>query len=892
MTKSFCLLIGTIFLTNIVLAQQTQQGQEPAAKHTASHKQTKDGTISGTVLDSLSKKPLQSATIFIYNETRDSATNSVKEMLAGNAVTKSDGSFEINNVPTPARIRIQISTIGYEAYNKTVAVLPRTKNAVDIGTAMMQQMSGSLKTVNVTAAQPMMQMGVDRKIFNVSQSLASTGQTAQEVLAQIPSVSVDIDGNISVRGSSPQVYVDGTPTMLTLDQIPSDLIDKVELITNPSAKFDASTGGGGIINIVLKKKNTTGYNGGINAGTDTRGGWNVGGDANLSLGKFNVFARVHHRSRNNKETNHSLRDNFNKGDTTSTISQQGTSINKGSFTFLSLGTDYKLDKRNTFTLSGNYVNGTFTGNKPQTIDSTYYSGIPGSYGNLLSNSSAGFKDLQGELKYVHRFSEDGEHNLAIDVNYNRGKFHNLSNINTATYDDPLFDPSALNSNVLMNSQTTSKMNHFIFQADYVNPITKNSKIEAGIRGQISNDAPTSYQYSDTSASLIPGGYNIISPAYLDSLASSHYTSKNQVYAAYGIFSSKIGDNLSYQLGGRVESSNYTGTNYSIPGNVATNFKVKYGLEFFPSAYLTYNITSDQQLQLNYSRKVNRPDFFQLLPILNVSDPYNIQTGNPGLKPEFTSMYELSYNKTYKNEGNFLGSVYYRHTTNLITNYQYQDSTLANDPIVNTYRNANNSSIYGLELDNSVKIAKIWTLNLNYNLFNSVINADSSLGSAKNQRWSWFAKWNNSVKLPAGITFQMNAQYFSKTVLPNSSGGGAQAQAQGGGHGPGGGAVGSTQGYIASHYQFDAALQKLWKWGTGNSLSFTASINDIFGTDKRESYSLTSYMAQNSYRLRQPRIVRFTLSYRFGRIDKGLFKKNNQPQQSDDSGGDMGGMGGM
>lgn len=886
MTKYFCLLISTIFLANIVPAQQAQHAQGQQHKRSGSFKQTKDGTISGTVLDSVSKKPLQSATIFIYNETRDSATNGIREMLAGNAVTKGDGSFEINNVPTPARIRIQVSTIGYEAYNKTVTVSPRTKNTVDIGNAMLQQMSGSLQTVNVTAAQPMMQMGVDRKIFNVAQSLASTGQTAQEVLAQLPTVSVDIDGNVSVRGSSPQIYVDGLPTMLTLEQIPSDLIDKVELITNPSAKFDASTGGGGIINIVLKKNSKKGYNGGVNVGSDTRGGWSLGGDMNVALGKFNVFARANHRDRDRKQTSHTERNNIDStGDPTTSVNQRGTSLNKGGFTFLSLGTDYNLNKNNTFTISGNYVNGTFSNNQPQAIDSIYYGGQPNSYGNLASNSDAGFRNVQGDLKYKHNFSSDGDHNVVFDVNYNRGRFHNTSNINTGTFGDEDFDPATLYNDQFRYTNITSNMKNFIFQGDYVNPITKDSKIEAGIRGQISNDAPTSYQYLYDSTGAIPGNMNIAQLAYLDSLASSHYTSRNQIFAAYGIFSSKIGEKLSYQVGGRIESSNYKGTNYSIPGNIPTAFKVKYPLEFFPSAYFTYNITDGQDFQVNYSRKVNRPNFFQLLPIVNNSDPYNIQKGNPDLKPEFTSMYELSYNNTYKNSGNFLASVYYRHSTNLITSYQYQDASL-DSAIVNTYVNAKGSEIFGLELDNNVTVAKIWTLGLNYNLFNSIIDADHTLNTAKNQRWSWFAKWNNHVKLPANLTFELTAQYFSKSVLPNTGGGGAQ-QAQGGGHGPGGGSVGSSQGYIDSHYDFDASLRKDWKWGTGNTLSLTASINDIFGTDRTQSYSVTQFMTQNSYRLRQPRIVRFTLSYRFGRFDKSLFKKNQQ-QGGNDNGGDMGG----
>ncbi|HEY0298842.1 MAG TPA: TonB-dependent receptor, partial [Arachidicoccus sp.] len=614
MNKYLASLIAGIFLSIISFAQNTQTGMH----HGGNFSQTKDGTVSGTVIDSVSNKPIAGATIFLYNELRDSATQSIKEMLAGSAITKSDGSFEIGNVPTPARIRAQVSFIGYIAYNKTVMVSPRSNNTASIGNALMQQETGNLQTVNVTASQPFMQMGVDRKIFNVAQSLVSSGQTAQEVMAQIPSVSVDIDGNVSVRGASPQIYVDGMPTTLTLDQIPSDIIDKVELITNPSAKYDASSGGGGIINIVLKKNSTKGYNGGLNGGSDTRGAYNFGGDINMRLGKFNVFARANYRERNSTEKNHSQRDLYNNGIPTDTsIYQSGNSLRKGSFTFLNLGTDYNINKYNVITVSGNYVKGTFSGNQPQTVDSSF-NGSPYSRSILGSNSNFEFKNFQGEVKYKHNFSEDGNHNILLDVNYNRATSNNYTAIGTGVYRNaPNFD--ALENDQLRNTKGNGGNKNWVFQADYTNPITENTKIEAGFRGQIRNTNSNSYQYLANSATEFPDGFDIIDPQYLNALGSSQYSYKDQVYAAYGTFSSKIGEKLSYELGGRIESSNYKGIYDSVPSlHAAPEFKVKYAAEFFPSAFVTYTFTQGEDLQANYSRKVNRPNFFQLLPVYNVS----------------------------------------------------------------------------------------------------------------------------------------------------------------------------------------------------------------------------------------------------------------------------------
>ncbi|ANI89467.1 hypothetical protein A9P82_09280 [Arachidicoccus ginsenosidimutans] len=863
-------MVTGLFFTTLSFAQQAGNNHQ-----FSKFPQQKNGIISGIVLDSATKQPVESATVFVFTEVKDSASGSTKKLLAGNAVSKKDGKFEISNLTSPAKLNIQISVVGKETFERTV-VLTRANNEQNIGNILLQSTEGNLKTVvvNGTATKPFFEMGTDRKIFNVSQSLVSTGQTAQEVMAQIPSVNVDIDGNVTVRGAAPQIYVDGMPTQLTLDQIPSDLIDKVELITNPSAKFDASTGGGGIINIVLKKNNTTGYNGGLNAGSDTRGSYNFGGDLNVRMGKWNIFATANHRSRNSKQTSHSERDFYDNGMPTGNSIYQRSDDNKntGSFTFANLGAKYSFNKSNNVTLSGNYVKGTFDGNNPQLIDSIF-ADEPEVYGNLLSKSSFGFKNFQGDFKYQHNFSKDGDHNILFDVNYSHATSHNFTSTTSSTFTDPDFQNQYL-PDVLRNITGNGPHKNLVFQADYANPITKNTKLEAGIRGQIEQVASTSLQYTDSTGTAT----NLISDEYLDPLASSKYSYKNQVYAAYGIFSSKVGEKLSYELGMRVESSNYKGTQYTIPANVATPFKVKYGAELFPSAFATYNLTDKQNLQANYSRKVNRPNFFQLLPVYNYSDPYNIQVGNPDLKPEFTSMYELSYDNSYGNRSNFMASAYYRHSSDLIVSYQYKQG----DTFLNTYANAASSQTYGLELTDMMTIAKIWDMNANFNLFNSLIKNIDSTGGGQNQRVSWFAKMNNNIKLPAGFTFELSGQYNAKTVLPNNSGNG---------HGWGNSNIGTAQGYIASHFDVDAAIKKDWKWGKGNTLSFTAAISDIFATNKTESYSVTSYMVQNNYRLRQPRVVRFTLSYRFGKLDTNLFKKRNN-QQPQDNGGDDGGFMGI
>ena len=838
----------------------------------------KDGVVKGIVTEEETKLGIASASIQVYQDVLDTVSHHVKELLVGSMITDNDGSFKLGSLPTPAKLKLVVAVVGHETYQKVFSLSAEQKSQ-DVGTISMVTSSSNLKdvTVNATSDQ-FFKMGVDRKIFSVAQSLVSTGQTAEEVMAQIPSVDVDLDGNVSLRGGSPQLYIDDKPTTLTLDQIPSDIIDKVELITNPSAKFDASSNGGSIINIVLKKDRKGGYNGGLSAGIDTKGALTYGGDIAFRQGKFNLFARGRYRQRDNESQN-STRRNFLNNDTA--ISQRGNSNNSGSFTFLNAGVDYLMDDRNTFTIEGRYVKGVFDRNQPTYVDSLA-AGDPFSYSRLSTMSGFQFKNLNAELSYKHLFNESGDHNLSFNGRYSNSDNGNSSDLNTGIYNDPAYlDPRY--PNILRTTIGDGKRKNYTFQLDYVNPITENSKIEAGLRADISNSDNSSFQYDDST-----GTATSLEGMNLNERISSEYSYKEKVYAAYAIWSSKISEKLSYQLGLRGEHYEYDGTNYPVDGKNPAHFDVKYNLNLFPSAFLTYAISDRQDLQASYSRKTNRPNFWQLIPVYDYSDPYNIRVGNSNLKPEFTNLFELNYNIRYGQNNNFLVGTYMRQTMNMITRYQYIDSQvdpLNDSTIVNSYINANTSYTYGLEMTNKMTLFKLWDLTANLNVFNSIINTKGLDGAnIKNQRWSWFAKLNNSFKLPAGFTLQVSGDYHAKTVLPNGSGNGRG--------GFGGGNLGTAQGYIAPRYGFDAAIKKDWKYGQGNSVSFTASISDIFGTEKRDSYSRTAITEEFSSSFRTPRIVRFTLSWRFGQIDKSLFKRkaNAGGAGGEDMGGDMGGPG--
>lgn len=826
------------------------------------------GSLIGRAVDSTGQS-IGGATVHVFRVIHDSARNADRDMLLSSAVTSSNGDFTIEGLPTMQNLAIQISSIGYETYRQdNIRIMPMNSEINLYSIALTRNASNLADVVVTTNTRQFFEMGVDRRIFNVDNNIITQGQTAAEVMKQIPSLSVDIDGNVSVRNAAPQIFVDGRPTTLTLDQIPADIIDKVELITNPGAKFDASGGGAGILNIVLKKNRRIGYNGGIMAGADTQGSYNFGGDISVRQGKFNVFARGMYRNRYNTSTSFTERDNRND----TLIVQNGNSTNTGGFKFFNLGTDFFLDNRNTFTLSGTYVNGQFNSDNEQLIDSLSRNN-PYAFNSVLSKSNHEFTNYGAMFSFRHNI-DSSSHFISLDANYNQSTATNSSNINTLMYSDAA--RSILRRpNVLQRNAGDGSNGYSTLQVDYENPLNGVSKFGAGVRANFSNFKSDNLQYVDSTGQ---GGYFYI----FQPLISSRYNFNEQVYAGYLTFSSKIGELFTYQLGLRGESSNYDATNnaYTRTGqDTTTNFSIKYPVSLFPSAFLTYKLTESQDLQLNYSRRINRPNFFQLLPTPDLSDPYNVRVGNPGLRPEFTNSFEVSYNKTYKNRGNFLASAYWRNANNLIVGYQYIDTAVSVSPIT-TFINASQSNTLGLELTNKMNILKIWELTLNVNLFNSKLVSNFGTNPFVNERFSWFGKINNSVKLPYNFTFQLSADYQSKTVLPTGGGGRR-------GGGPGGGNIATAQGYIMPRLDFDAALRKDFKFKNNNTLTASLSVTDLFATNKFKSYSETPFMIQNAYRFREPQVIRLNLSYRFGRMDTSIFKRRSQGI-SDDGRSSIGG----
>jgi outer membrane receptor protein involved in Fe transport len=633
------------------------------------------------------------------------------------------------------------------------------------------------------------------------------------------------------------------------------------LITNPSAKYDASGGQSGILNIVLKKSRKVGYNGGLRAGVDSRGKFNGGGDINVRQGKVNFFASGMYNQR--KSIGWGETDRLNTiNDPAVSVFQRSDNTGEGAFAFGRAGLDFFINNHNTITIAQSFVRGSFdfdnlTNNRIDTLDQSvvsYETGYRNTYGDNL------FRNMGTTLSYKKLFAKAGREWTA-DVNFNKMRNENNQDIFFRSYENG--DPNSPKSQERLQQIYGAGRNTFVtMQTDFVNPINDNSKWEGGLRAQVRTFESTQKNYVDS--------------VYQPNI-SNNFEYTDYVYAAYGTYSQKVKDKFNFQLGLRVESSNYDGEMIG-----KEKFNQSFPLSFFPSLFWTKNFKNNQDFQVNYSRRINRPNFFQLIPNTDFSDPLNLQTGNPDLKPEFTHSLELSYQKTYGEKNNtFLATLFGKYTTDLIARYQNWQAlgTGGDSAFVSTYVNATTAYASGLELVFRNNLASWWELNFNTNVYYSKINGSNIIPTLENDQVSSFSKINNTFKIKTGWSIQLSGEYQSKSALPvstSNSGGGSG----GGMRGPFmGGSPSTTQGYIGANWGVDLGLRKDFKI-KNNQASVSVNWSDIFRTRRYFVHSEAEGFVQEDWRRRDPQIVRVNFSYRFGKFDASLFKRKNTRGESE------------
>lgn len=620
------------------------------------------GSVSGKITDGATKEPLPYVSIVL----KDGVT------VAASDVSTESGDFTIKNLPLKS-YTVEISYMGYETKVLKAALAESTKS-INLGTIVLGESATKLDEVEIVKELTTIEQKIDRKVINVGRDLTTAGATASEIMNNIPSVNVDQDGNISLRGNqNVRVLIDGRPTNIDpatlLKQIPSTSIKKIELITNPSAKYNPE-GMSGIINIVLHKNANDGFNGSFNSGI-TFGEtpkFNNSLDANYRTGNVNFFGNI--GSNFGEYFNGGVVNRFDVGSRNDI-----DVVNDNQGILGKIGMDYYINDFNTLSVytNQNYGKGTAT------IDNNIFYPAGSTFEDIFQHSYLDSDNHNNSynLAYKHKFEKEG-HTLDFETNYNDSKDTQFVDYNTTT---GTATPTYYTDDVV------DKRENFTANLDYVNPINDKSTMELGAEARLIGSDNT---------------YNTTRPLPNPALQNSVYTYDMYIYSAYATFGQKF-DKWSYQLGARFES-------YKAKANFnrgESTFEDDY-FTVYPSAYLSYTISEKDMVQFSYSRRVDRPSLDQTKPIREFSTPLLTALGNPELEPQFTNSVEVNYTKMFGQGSSITGGVFYRLIDNEINRVFYPDETTDNtqDQIM-SFDNFNNNKSFGFEVSANYKIAKWW-----------------------------------------------------------------------------------------------------------------------------------------------------------------------------------------
>ncbi|MEZ4773512.1 MAG: outer membrane beta-barrel protein [Bacteroidia bacterium] len=818
------------------------------------------GRFYGKVVDE-SGKGIAYANVQLLKSQTDPTTQKTTEKIISGQLTADNGDFSLENLPIMGDFTLRISYIGFAQTSQVVSFgmkqitggTPGTPPAgggfpgggsfeKDLGNLTLKASDVTLDTVTVTAEIPVATLALDKKVYRVDKDASIAGGNAQDALKNVPSLSVDIDGNVALRNGSPQIFVDGRPTTLSLDQISADAIESVEVITNPSAKFDAGGGTAGIINIVLKKERKLGYNGNIRTGINTRGGYNAGGDLNARGEKTNIFISGNLNQNKGYSVGETYRQNL-FGNPYTNLTQSVDGIMNGLFANGRAGIDWFIDNRNTITVSGSYTRGKFRPSDEITNTTEFLFKNDSTVTSEYVRSSLqdrNFRNIGGSVLFKHLFPKEGAEWTA-DVNYNRVRFMGGSEYSTV-YD---------NGRTSQEEQNGTGNGQFVtIQSDFVNPLNSKMKLEGGVRAALrlnTNSIENTY-YDPATDQWVR----------ITSLA-DNFKFNDDVYAAYGQFSHQF-KTWGYQAGLRAESSVYSGALV----DTDSSFTIAYPLSFFPSLFATKKLNETDNIQFAYTRRINRPNFFQTMPFTDFSDSLNLRRGNPTLRPEFVNSMEVSYQKIFSKGHNLLASIYYKQASNLITTYLVNEfnADLNREVVVATFANSNSSQAYGGEITLKNNFFKKIDLTSNFNMYQSRVDASNVETDLVINQLSWFLKENLQISLPANFMIQFSGEYRSRAAFtPNSGGQMPWAMTT----------TNTAQGYTLANWFMDISLRKTFM---DRKATLTLNVNDVFRTRRNGTYTVSDIFIQDSWRTRDAQIFRLNFSYRFGKMDASLFKRKN------------------
>ena len=647
-----------------------------------SNSEIKNGSITGRILDSALNKPLPYVNIVIKD---------VSNKIITGGITNDDGTFKIDKIPE-GRVKVEIKFIGYKTILKEINIGKNSYN-INVGDIFLEEDAESLDEVTIVADVSTIQQKIDRKVINVGKDLTTSGPTASDIMNNIPTLNVDQQtGEIALRGNqNVQVMVDGKlsniPAAQLLRQIPSTSIKQIELITNPSAKYNPD-GMSGIINIILHKNVNIGFNGNINLGLgyQLEPKFNSAIDMNYRNGKLNFYGSYGNNISDN-------RNSIFLEQTESGLSQDLDILEERNSHLFKFGVDYYINDKNTFSVFTNQ--NLFDGSALGESDLTFSNDISSNQMQVLDNINENESE-QYNVNYKLDFDKEG-HNIELEADYNT--FNNDVETRNSF--------SGINVRPDFDEFTNTKRERTTVNLDYVNPLSESAKLELGAQARLFTNV-----LSYSSDARVQDEFGTYIPT------STAFDYERNIYSIYASYSKQL-DKWSYKLGLRAETVNVDAfaVDTDLTNNKVTTFPFKNDyVQVYPSAFITYNPTDKNSYQFSYSRRVDRPSVGQVNPIPEFNTPLLSQFGNQELEPQFTNSLEVNYTRNLE-KGSITGGVFYRLIEDEINQGVFVDrSTLGSGRVILKPNNFGNTSAYGIEFSGNYKPTKWWNFNASFDLY--------------------------------------------------------------------------------------------------------------------------------------------------------------------------------
>jgi outer membrane receptor protein involved in Fe transport len=775
--------------------------------------QRKTFSISGKIIDKDNKAPLEYATVVLKN---------LKTQKISGGITNTKGFFNVK--VSPGNYDISVEFISFKTLN-----FPNRKidKNLDLGTVVLSEDGQVLDEINIIPEKSTVDIRLDKKIYNVGKDMTVKGGNVADVLDNVPSVSVDVEGNVSLRGSeNVRILIDGKPSALVgldgtsaLRQLPADAIERVEVITSPSARYDAE-GTAGILNIILRKGKVTGFNGSINPTIGNPAQYGISTNLNYRTKKFNLFTNTGYNYRNgpgnssNDVTYFDTKADDPARKITGYLNEQRNYDRLRKSFNTSFGLEYYLTERSS--LLGNIVYRKSDGKNDSTNDVTIFNtdNILTETRNRLEKENSNSTTTQYSLNYTNKFNDTG-HQLTVDLQYSKSKQDEFSNI----FENNVF---------IEDNSTVQSSSSKLFQIDYVYPFGEGSQLEFGFKNDL--DSRNSDFVVNTT------GTN----------PSDVLVFKQNITAVYGQYGKKI-NKISYLLGLRGE---FTNIDIDLV-NTQKSDKKKYS-QFFPTLNIGYELTDDESITLGVSKRLRRPRSWFLNPFPSRTSETNIFVGNIDLDPTFTTAYDIGYLKKWS-KITLNSSVYFQHSTGVFQFISQENGDFVDDipVIVRSPINLSSEDRYGIEFTANYKVSKKVNFSGSFNYFGFETIGEHNGIDFGNKDSSWSTRFNARVTLPAKIQWQTRLSYR-----------GAQNNAQS-----------TRKGIFSANLAFSKDLMK-------DNGTMVLNISDVFNSRKRQGTSYTTFSETYGEFQWRERQISLSFVYRFNQKKNQKQKRSQQNQEFD------------